>query len=67
LIGFFFWYRGLLMGGIAKVSQVQLLQLFLTLGFSSLLLGESLEPMMLLVAALTVGLIYFGRRTKIST
>jgi drug/metabolite transporter (DMT)-like permease len=66
-IGFFFWYRGLLMGGIAKVSQVQLLQLFLTLGFSSLLLGESIEPMMLFVAALTVGLIYFGRRTKIST
>lgn len=65
-IGFFFWYRGLLMGGIAKVSQVQLVQLFLTLGFSALLLGESIEPMMLLVAIATVSLIFLGRRTKAS-
>jgi len=63
-IGFFFWYRGLLMGGIAKVSQVQLLQLFLTLGFSALLLGESIEPMMLFVAVATVALIIVGRRAK---
>jgi len=63
-IGFFFWYRGLLIGGIAKVSQVQLVQLFLTLGFSALLLGESIEPMMLFVAAVTVALIFIGRRTS---
>lgn len=63
-IGFFFWYRGLLMGGIAKVSQVQLVQLFLTLGFSALLLGESIEPMMLFVAVATVSLIGLGRRTR---
>jgi drug/metabolite transporter (DMT)-like permease len=63
-IGFFFWYRGLLMGGIAKVSQVQLLQLFLTLGFSALLLGEAIEPMMLFVAVATVALIIVGRRAK---
>lgn len=63
-IGFFFWYRGLLMGGIAKVSQVQLLQLFLTLGFSALLLGEAIEPMMLFVAVATVALIVAGRRAK---
>ncbi len=61
-IGFFFWYRGLLLGGIAKVSQIQLLQLFLTLGFSAVLLGESIEPLMLAVAATTVALIVIGRR-----
>lgn len=65
-IGFFFWYRGLLMGGIAKVSQVQLVQLFLTLGFSALLLGESIEPMMLFVAVATVALIFLGRRTRMA-
>lgn len=65
-IGFFFWYRGLLMGGIAKVSQVQLVQLFLTLGFSAWLLGEAIEPMMLFVAVATVSLIFLGRRTKAS-
>ncbi len=61
-IGFFFWYRGLAMGGIAKVSQVQLVQLFFTLAFSALFLGESIEPAMLGVAVLTVGLIAVGRR-----
>jgi drug/metabolite transporter (DMT)-like permease len=61
-IGFFFWYRGLAIGGIAKVSQVQLIQLFFTLAFSALLLGESIEPAMLGVAVLTVGLIAVGRR-----
>lgn len=61
-IGFFFWYRGLLLGGIAKVSQVQLTQLFITLGFSALLLGEAIEPAMLAVAGLTVALIVVGRR-----
>jgi drug/metabolite transporter (DMT)-like permease len=61
-VGFFFWYRGLLLGGIAKVSQVQLTQLFITLGFSALLLGEAIEPAMLLVAAATVALIVVGRR-----
>ena len=63
-IGFFFWYKGLAMGGIARVSQVQLIQLFFTLGFAALLLHESIEPAMLVVAALTIVLIAAGRRTK---
>jgi len=61
-IGFFFWYRGLAQGGIARVSQVQLLQLFLTLSFAALLLGESIEPAMIVVALATVALIAIGRR-----
>jgi drug/metabolite transporter (DMT)-like permease len=36
-LGFFAWYKGLALGGIARVSQVQLLQLFLTLGFAALI------------------------------
>ena len=63
-IGFFFWYKGLAMGGIARVSQVQLIQLFFTLGFAALLLHESVEPAMLVVALLTIVLIAAGRRTK---
>lgn len=61
-IGFFFWYRGLALGGIARVSQVQLLQLFFTLAFAALLLRESIEPAMFVVALLTVVLIAAGRR-----
>jgi drug/metabolite transporter (DMT)-like permease len=62
-IGFFFWYRGLARGGIARVSQVQLMQLFFTLGFAALLLKESIEPSMFVVALLTVALIAVGRRS----
>jgi drug/metabolite transporter (DMT)-like permease len=61
-IGFFFWYKGLAMGGIARVSQVQLIQLFFTLAFAALLLKESIEPAMFVVALLTVALIAVGRR-----
>ena len=63
-IGFFFWYRGLALGGIARVSQVQLVQLFFTLAFAALLLRESIEPAMFVVALLTVALIAIGRRAS---
>ena len=39
-LAFFAWYRGLAVGGVARVSQVQLAQPVLTLGWSALLLGE---------------------------
>jgi drug/metabolite transporter (DMT)-like permease len=39
-LGFFAWYRGLALGGVARVGQVQLLQPVLTLGWGALLLGE---------------------------
>jgi drug/metabolite transporter (DMT)-like permease len=63
-IGFFFWYRGLALGGIARVSQVQLMQLFFTLAFAALLLRESIEPAMFVVALLTVALIAIGRNAS---
>jgi len=46
-LGFFAWYAGLARGGVARVGQIQLAQPVLTLGWSALLLGES-------VTALTV-------------
>lgn len=63
-LGFYFWYRGLAEGGIARVGQVQLLQTFLTLGFSALLLGEALDPWMLLAAAGTLLCILGARRRR---
>lgn len=41
-LGFFAWYRGLSLGGIARVSQIQLLQPFFTILASAILLGEPL-------------------------
>ena len=40
MIGFVFWYRGLALGGIAGVSQLQLLQPFMGLVLAGLLLHE---------------------------
>ena len=40
LVGFIFWYRGLALGGIAGVGQLQLLQPFFGLSLAALLLGE---------------------------
>jgi len=42
-LGFFAWYKGLAIGGIAKVSQLQLLQPFMTLGFAAIVGSEALR------------------------
>ncbi|MBY4839731.1 DMT family transporter [Pantoea sp. DY-5] len=54
LIGFIFWYKGLAIGGIAAVGQLQLLQPFFGLGLSASLLHESVSPLMI---AVTLGVI----------
>ncbi|MDQ0028882.1 drug/metabolite transporter (DMT)-like permease [Arthrobacter bambusae] len=41
--GFFAWYRGLAIGPMAKVSQIQLVQPVLSICWAGLLLGESLD------------------------
>ena len=66
-VGFFFWYEGLRIGGIARVSQVQLLQPFCTLIASSILLGESLTLLNLVFAALVVSTVMVGKRMLIKT
>ncbi|RFB78658.1 DMT family transporter [Methylovirgula sp. 4M-Z18] len=46
LLGFVFWYRGLALGGIAAVGQLQLLQPFLGLVLAATLLHEHLSVLM---------------------
>lgn len=41
-LGFFPWYRGLAIGPVAQVSQVQLVQPVMTITWAALLLGEQL-------------------------
>jgi drug/metabolite transporter (DMT)-like permease len=60
-VGFFAWYRGLAAGGIARVGQLQLLQPFLTLAASALLLGEPTSASAWVFAALVVVLVALGR------
>ncbi len=54
LIGFVFWYRGLALGGIAKVGQLQLLQPFLGLALAGLLLHEPVAMTMVAVTGVIV-------------
>ncbi len=61
-IGFFAWNAGLALGGVAGVSQIQLLQTFFTIGFAALINGEAIGFDTLGVAMVIVGLLYLGRR-----
>jgi drug/metabolite transporter (DMT)-like permease len=54
LIGFVFWYRGLVLGGIAGVGQLQLLQPFLGLTLAALLLKEAVSWQMVAVTAAVI-------------
>ena len=54
LVGFVFWYRGLALGGIAGVGQLQLLQPFFGLALAGLLLHEPVAWTMVAVTALVV-------------
>jgi drug/metabolite transporter (DMT)-like permease len=52
--GFFAWYAGLARGGVARVSQVQLVQPVLGVLWAALLLGEPLRARTVLAALLVV-------------
>ncbi len=42
-LGFFAWYRGLAIGPMAQVSQIQLVQPVMSIAWAALLLGESMS------------------------
>ncbi|MGV0810973.1 DMT family transporter [Mycolicibacterium boenickei] len=54
-LGFFAWYRGLAIGPMTQVSQVQLIQPVLTLGWAALLLGERLTWSTAVGGAVVIG------------
>ena len=54
LIGFVFWYRGLAIGGIASVGQLQLLQPFFGLMLAGVLLHEPIKVSMIGVTLFVV-------------
>jgi drug/metabolite transporter (DMT)-like permease len=64
-LGFLAWYRGLSLGGVARVSQIQLLQPLLTLGWSALLLGEEVGRGTLGAALLVVACVLASVRSRI--
>jgi len=54
-LAFFAWYRGLALGGIARIGQIQLLQPVLTLVWSALLLGERVNLQTVIASMLVIG------------
>jgi drug/metabolite transporter (DMT)-like permease len=66
LLGFFVWYQGLALGGVARVGQVQLLQPFLTILASAIFLGEHLTIVTLVFATGVIACVALGKRTQIT-
>jgi drug/metabolite transporter (DMT)-like permease len=63
-IGFFAWNAGMAMGGIARVSQVQLLQPFVTFALASFFNDETITPQIVLFAAAVVATVAISTRTR---
>jgi drug/metabolite transporter (DMT)-like permease len=64
-LGFFAWYRGLALGGMVRVSQVQMVQPFLALLLAVPVLGEPLQVMTLVFAAAVVAVVFIGKRMAV--
>jgi drug/metabolite transporter (DMT)-like permease len=64
-LAFFAWYKGLAMGGVARVGQVQLLQPFLTIAASSLLLRESISPVAIGTAIIVLIIVILGKKAAV--
>jgi drug/metabolite transporter (DMT)-like permease len=54
------------LGGIARVSQVQLLQPFITLFAAVILLGESISIMTVTFVLLVVATVWLGKKMPIA-
>jgi drug/metabolite transporter (DMT)-like permease len=63
-LGFFAWYRGLALAGIARGGQVQQLQALLTLLWSALLLGEHVSFTTVLAAFAVIGAVVWSQRGR---
>jgi drug/metabolite transporter (DMT)-like permease len=61
-LGFFAWYRGLALGGAVRVSQVQLVQPFLSLLFAVPLMGEALEGVTLGFGVAVIATVFVSKK-----
>ena len=62
LIGFFFFYEGLGIGGVARVSQVDLFRPFFTFFFSVVFLGETMTFLAIFFLFLIIGIVYLSKK-----
>jgi len=64
-LGFFAWYRGLALGGTVRVSQVQLLQPFMSMLFAVPLLGESLDAVTVGFGLAVIATVFIGKKMPV--
>jgi drug/metabolite transporter (DMT)-like permease len=64
-IGFFAWYRGLALGGTVRVSQVQLVQPFMSMMFAVPLLGERLDAVTVGFALAVIATVFAGKKMPV--
>lgn len=65
-LGFFAWYRALALGGTVRVSQVQLIQPFLSMLFAVPLLGETLDALTVGFGLAVMAVVFIGRRMPVN-
>ena len=66
-IGFFAWYRGLALGGTVRVSQVQLVQPFLSMLFAVPLLGENLDAVTVAFGLAVIATVFLGKQMSVGS
>lgn len=64
-IGFFAWNAGISICGLSKISQLQLLQPFVTIGLAALVNREAIDLDTILFAAAVVATVAINARTRI--
>jgi drug/metabolite transporter (DMT)-like permease len=64
-LGFFAWYRGLALGGTVRVSQVQLVQPFLSMLLAVPLLGERLDAVTVGFGLAVIATVFIGKRMPV--
>jgi drug/metabolite transporter (DMT)-like permease len=65
-LGFFAWYRGLQLGGMLRVSQIQLVQPFGAMLLAVPVLGEPLQPLTVAFALLVMVAVAATRRLAVA-
>ncbi len=66
-LGFFAWYRGLALGGTVRVSQVQLVQPFLSMLFAVPLLGERLDMVTVGFGLAVIATVFIGKKMPVNS
>ena len=65
-LGFFAWYRALAIGGTLRISQVQLLQPFLSMWLAVPVLGERLDAATVLFSLAVMATVFLSKRMAVA-